>query len=77
MEEPPKRVKIINFEGIEMKFAQSVLKKQFPILIGFASTLYQEKKSSTEQAANITLQIKVALDCCIGPELSSWGGQSV
>jgi len=36
VEEPPKRVKIINFEGIEMKFAQSVPKKQFPMLIGFA-----------------------------------------
>ena len=54
VEEPPtKRAKIINLEGItmgekltdiEINFAQSLLKKQFPKLNGFASTLYQDKK---------------------------------
>ena len=93
VEEPAKKkAKIINFEGIimgeqltdvEINFAQSLIKKQFPKLNGYASTLYQEKKielseaSSAEQAANNTLQIKAALDCCINSKLSSWRGQSV
>jgi len=52
-EPPKKKAKITNFEGIimgelltdvEINFAQSLLKKQFPKLNGLDSTLYQEKK---------------------------------
>ena len=55
-----KKAKIINFEGIimgeqltdvEINFAQSLLKKQFPKLNGFTSTLYQEKKIELSEAS--------------------------
>ena len=68
LEEPPtKRAKVINLEGIimgelltdiEINFAQSQLKNQFPKLNGFASPLYQEKKLElTEASVQNKLQI--------------------
>ena len=36
---------------VEINFAQSLLKKQFPNLNGLASTLYQEKKTILSEAS--------------------------
>jgi len=68
IDEPPKKkAKLINFEGIimgeqltdvEINFAQSLLKKQFPKLNGLASTLYQEKNALlSETSVQNKLQI--------------------